>query len=226
MATTINVPIVQRRQIPDGILEVTCQLNGNDFPYKAGQNLQVTLLSSLFDDPKGKTRTFNILSSPNNSEYISFAFYNSDSGFKKTINQIPENSEIQIKGPFGMFTLSENDKNIVFITEGVGIVPVIGLILYATEENLRNKILVLHSGKKNIPYHDDLISIEKINDNLSVKTKTSSITPAFLKSNVTDFENTLFYLSGTSETIAKIKPLLLQNGVNIKDLKIEEFAGY
>ena len=226
MATTINVPIVQRRQIQGGILEVTCQLNGNNFPYRAGQNLQVTLLSSLFDDPKGKTRTFNILSSPNNSEYISFAFYNSDSGFKKTINQLPENSEIQIKGPYGMFTFPENDKNIVFITEGIGIIPVIGLILYATEENLKNKILVLHSDKKNPPYGDDLLSVEKINNNLSVKTKIGSITSAFLKSNISDFKDTLFYLSGTSETISKIKPLLLQNGVNIKDLKIEEFAGY
>lgn len=226
MANTINVPIVQRRQIPDGILEVTCQLNGNNFPYKAGQNLQVTLLSSLFDDHRGKTRTFNILSSPNNSEYLSFAFYMSDSGFKKTISQIPDNSEIQIKGPFGMFTLPDNGKNIVFITEGVGIVPVIGLVLNATEENLRNKITVLHSGKKEIPYYDDLMAIEKINDNLSVKTKIGSITPALLKSSIPDFENTLFYLSGTSETVSKIKPFILQNNVHIKDLKIEEFAGY
>ena len=226
MATTINVPIVQRRQIQDGILEVTCQLNGNDFPYKAGQNLQVTILSPLFSDPKGKTRTFNILSSPNNSEYISFAFYLSDSGFKKTINQIPEKSEIQIKGGFGLFTLPDDNKNIVFITEGVGIVPVIGILLYATEEKLRNKMTVLHSGKKDIPYSDDLSSLEKINDNLSVKTKIGSITSVFLKSNISDFENTLFYLSGTSETISKIKPLLLQNGVHVKNLKIEEFIGY
>lgn len=226
MVTTINVPIVQRRQIPDGILEVTCQLNGNTFPYKAGQNLQVTLLSPLFDDPKGKTRTFNILSSPNNSEYISFAFYMSDSGFKKSINQIPEKSEIQIKGPFGIFTLPSDNKNIVFITEGIGIVPVIGILLYAAEEKLRNKITILYSGKKDVPYSDDLKSIEKINNNLSVNTKIGSINSTFIKSNIKDFKNTLFYISGTSETISKIKPVLLQNGVNIKDLKIEEFIGY
>ena len=88
------MPIVQWCQLPEGILEVTCRLNGNEFPYKAGQHLQAILSSLLFNDPKGKTRTFNLLSSPNNVEYISFAFYMSDSGFKKTLNQIPENFKI------------------------------------------------------------------------------------------------------------------------------------
>lgn len=226
MAITINVPIVQRRQLPEGMLEVTCRLNGNEFPYKAGQNLQVTLPSLLFNDPRGKTRTFNILSSPNNSEYISFAFFMSDSGFKKSINQIPENSEIQIKGPFGLFTLPDDNKNLVFITEGVGIVPIIGIILFATEEKLRNNITILHCGKKDIPYGDDLASIEKMNSNLSVKTKIGSINSSFIKNNIKDFKNTLFYISGTSETVSKIKPILLQNGVHIKDLMIEEFIGY
>lgn len=226
MAITINVPIVQRRQLPGGILEVTCHLNGNEFPFKAGQHLQATLPSLLFNDPKGKTRTFNILSSPNNSEYISFAFYMSDSGFKKSIEQLPENSEIQLKGPFGLFTLSDENKNLVFITEGIGIVPIIGIVLYATEEKSRNNIIVLHSGNKDIPYDDDLLSIEKINNNLTVKTKIGSIDASVIKNNVKDFENTLFFISGTSETISKIKPLLIQNGVTLRDLKIEEFSGY
>lgn len=226
MTTTINVPIVQRRQLPGGILEITCRLNGNEFPYLAGQHLQVILPSLLFNDPKGKTRTFNILSSPNNVEYISFAFNMSDSGFKKTLSQIPENSEIQIRGPSGLFTLPNDDKNIVFITEGIGIIPIIGIILFATEEKLRNKITIFHSGGKNISYTDDLKSIEKINPNLSVKIKTDTINSDFVKKNISSFKNTLFYLSGTSKTVAKIKPLLLQNGINIKDLKIEEFTGY
>ncbi|MCH7966027.1 MAG: FAD-dependent oxidoreductase [Thaumarchaeota archaeon] len=226
MVTTINVPIVQRCQLQEGILEVTCKLHGNEFPYKAGQNIQVTLPSLLFNDPKGKTRTFNILSSPNNSEYISFAFFMSDSGFKKSISQIPENSKIQIKGPFGLFTLPNDNKNLVFITEGVGVIPIIGIILFATEEKLRNNMILLLSGKKDIPYGDDLASIEKINSNLSVKTKIGSITSSFIKNNIKDFKNTLFYLSGTSETISKIKLILLQNGVSIRDLMIEEFIGY
>ena len=122
--------------------------------------------------------------------------------------------------------MANDDKDIVFITEGIDIVPIIGIILFATEEKLRNKITIFHSGKKDISYNNDLKSIKKINPNLSVKTKIGPINSDFIKNNITNFENTLFYLSGTSETVTKIKPLLLQKGVNIKDLKIEEFTGY
>ena len=226
MTTVINVPIVQRRQLPGEILEVTCHTDGKEFSFKAGQNIQVTLPSLIFEDIKGKTRTFNILSSPNNSEYLSFAFHMSESGFKKTLKQIPENSNIQIKGPFGIFTIPENERETIFIAEDIGIVPIIGMILFATEEKLKNKITVIYSGKDKIPYEEDIRAIEKVNPQLSIKTKIGSMDSNFIENNISDFKNALFYLSGTPETTSKIKPILLQNNVNIKNLKIEEFAGY
>lgn len=226
MVAIINVPVIQRRQLSGEILEVTCHLDGKEFPFKAGQNIQVTLSSLIFEDQKGKTRTFNILSSPNNSEYLSFAFHMSDSGFKKTLKQIPENSEIQIKGPFGLFTMPESNQEIIFIAEDIGIVPVIGMLLFATEEKRQNKITLIYSGKGKITYDEDIKSIEKINPKLSVKTKVGSLESEFIKNNIYDFQNILFYLSGTSETVSKIKPILLKNGVDIKNLKIEEFVGY
>lgn len=225
MADTINIPIVQRRLLPEGLLEVTCKWNGKTIPFQAGQHLQVTLSSLLVDDPKGNTRIFNILSSPNNSDYISFTFQMSDSGFKKSINQIPLNSEIQIKGPYGMFVLPNNDKNIVFVTENIGIIPIIGMILFATEEKLKNKITVIYSDEKNTPYLEDLKSIKQMNENLSI-IQVDKIDSACIKNNIVNFENTLCYLSGKSETVSKIKPILLQSGINFKNLKIEEFIGY
>jgi ferredoxin-NADP reductase len=225
MPTTIDVPIVQRRQIDD-MTEVTCQLNGKEFPHKAGQHIQVTLPSLFFQDKKGNMRTFNILSSPNNDQYISFAFVNSDSAFKKTINQLPLKSQIQIKGAFGMFTLPSGDKDLVFISQGVGVVPCMSIILYATEENLTNKIKIIHCGKNKIPYEEDLKELENANSSLSVITKNGEIDSAFLKKNISKIENTIFYVSGFSQHIQKTKQALLQMNVQISNIKTEEFAGY
>lgn len=226
MTVTIDVPIVQRRQIDEDMVEITCHLDGNEFPIKSGQHLHVTLPLLSFPDPKGKMRTFNILSSPNNSQYISFAFVNSDSGFKKTINRLAINSKIQLKGPFGIFTLPENNQELVLISEGVGVVPFINMILYLTEESAPNKIILLHSGKKKIPYLDDIKNLQEANDNLTVHTMLGSINSKFIKKNVTSFDNALFYVAGNSKTISSIKPLLLKQNTPITNIKIEEFAGY
>jgi len=225
MTVTIHTPIVQRRQLGGEIVEVTCQLNGTEFPFKAGQHIQVTLPSLSFQDKKGNMRTFNILSSPNNSQYLSFAFVNSDSAFKKTITQIPENTEIQIKGAFGMFTLPQTTKNLVFITEGIGIVPCMSILLYATEEKLPNKIKLIHFGN-NLPYNEDLLSLQKINHNLSVIIKNGTIDSKFIKNNIDSISNSLFYISGTTTAIRNTKQILLQMGIDQIDIKTEEFTGY
>jgi len=225
MVTTIDVSIVQRRQIGD-MTEITCQLDGKEFPYKAGQHIQVTLPSLFFQDKKGNMRTFNILSSPNNEQYISFAFVNSDSAFKKTINQLDIKSQIKIKGAFGIFTMPSGDVDLVFISQGVGVVPCMSIILYATEENLKNKIKMIHCGKNKIPYEKDLKDLENANSSLSVITKNGEIDHAFLKENVSKIENTVFYVSGFSQHVQKIKQALLQMNVHISNIKTEEFTGY
>jgi len=226
MTVEISVPIVQKRQIDEGIVEITCQIDGSEIPFKAGQHVHVTLPSLLFPDPKGKMRTFNILSSPNNTEYISFAFVNSDSGFKKTINQLAVKSQIQLKGPFGIYTLPNTTQELVFITEGVGVVPCISMILYLSEESAQNKITLIHCGAKKIPYNDDINSLKDANDNLTIHTKLGSINAAFIKKNLPNSSNALFYVSGNSKTISAIKPMLLKQNVPINNIKIEEFAGY
>ena len=226
MAVEITVPIVQKRQIDEGIVEITCQLDGSKIPFKAGQHVHVTLPSLSFPDTKGKMRTFNILSSPNNTEYISFAFVNSDSGFKKTINQLDINSEIQLKGAFGIHTLPNTTQELVFITEGIGIVPCISMILFLSEESAPNKITLIHCGAKKIPYNDDINALKDANDNLTIHTKLGSLDENFIKKNITNSSNALFYVSGNSKTISSIKPILLQQNVPINNIKIEEFAGY
>lgn len=226
MVHKINVPIVQRQHMDEDIVEITCRLDGSSLPFKAGQHIRVDLSSLSFSDNKGKTRTFNILSSPNNTEYISFAFVNSNSGFKKTINQLAINSEITLQGPFGMFTLPDNNSELVFISEGIGIVPCISMILYATEESLSNKITLIYSGNEKIPYSDVLQSLKDENENLTIHTKIGTLDSNFIKKNVSNFDNSLFYISGNTKTISLIKPILLHQNISITNIKIEEFAGY
>lgn len=60
-----------------------------------------------------------------------------------------------------MFTMPKSNQEIIFITKYIGIVPVSGMFLFATEEKLQNKITLICSGKDKITYNKDIKSIKK-----------------------------------------------------------------
>lgn len=228
MIEILQLPVVQRREVANGLIEVTCSTNGKGFSFRAGQHIKVNLSSLLRDDPKGKTRTFNILSSPNNTDYLSFAFMRSDSGFKQTLLKMPINGTIEVKGPYGVFILPNNSANpIIMIAEGVGVSPCISMLLYATEENLPNKITLLYADtNSNMPYLDDLSAIEKENPNFTLKTKQGRMDDGFIKKNSERADSTLWYVAGTSEMTSRVKNILIKSNVNMQNMHFEEFAGY
>lgn len=227
MATTLQLPIVQCRDIPCNVKEVTCDIKGSGFQFKAGQQIRVSLDNLTYNDPKGKSRTFNILSSPNNDEYLTFAFKMSDSGFKRTLVGSPLGTGVEVKGPFGMFTLPPGDEQIIMIADGIGITPCISMLLYATEEQRKNKITLVYSeAGHSMAYLDDLHDIVQENRNITIKTKTGGFDAGFIKKNIDRPKESHWYISGIPQIMASIKNIANQSGVPDRNLHIEEFAGY
>ncbi|MBI5147088.1 MAG: FAD-dependent oxidoreductase [Thaumarchaeota archaeon] len=221
-----QLSVVQHQEVAPGVIEIICKQE-HALNFKPGQYVNVSLDQLRYPDPKGKTRTFNLVSSPNNSEYLGFSFLKSNSGFKKTLTEIQLNTKIEIKGPFGIFTLPENSsKPVVFIADGIGITPCVSIALYAAEKKLPHKITVLYTSQKTFPYLESLQEIQKENPNFTIQAKSGPIDSSFIKKHVKNIKESKWFVSGTAKSASHIIKTISQLGVSEKDIQTEEFSGY
>src|SRR3954463_13988390 len=79
------------------------------FEFKAGQTIDMTVLSPSETDAEGNTRTFSIASAPHEEEII-IATRMRDTAFKRVLGAMSAGSEVEIDGPMGSFTLHNDLK--------------------------------------------------------------------------------------------------------------------
>jgi len=147
MVKKTQLPIIRQREIKGNAVEVSFDLSDKGLDFKAGQYIQISVPKLLYPDPRGNSRVFSIVSSPNNMDEISIAFRNSESSFKRTLIELPVGSSVNVEGPSRFFTLPKKDnKHIVFIVGGIGITPCLSMIRSAKEDELNHKITLLYSN--------------------------------------------------------------------------------
>jgi len=111
------------REISGGSIAVIKIEKPDVFKFQPGQFCRLTVPDAGINDDKGLTRTLSIASSPSEKELI-FATRLSDSAFKKTIKDLPVGAKIAVDGPFGLFTMPENESSpVVLFAGGLGITP-------------------------------------------------------------------------------------------------------
>lgn len=226
---SLNLPVAQRRMISENVMEVACDLEGSQFPFKAGQYVSVTLPDLAYPDPKGKSRNFNLVNSPNNQECLYFAFVMRESGFKRTLAEIPIGTRVEIKGPYGMFTLPDGEKDFVMVADGIGVTPCLSIAIYAAERQLGRKITMLYAGdgqKKAMPYVDELRQIQDANRNFALKVAGGAIDQSFIKKNVDDPKSQGWFIAGTPDRTGRLRGILLKMGVPAQAVRTEDFTGY
>src|SRR3989337_2125381 len=116
--------------------------------YLPGQFFYFTLPSLKYPDPRGATRHFTLSSSPTEGENLrSTTRIREESGYKKTLNELPLGSVIEGEGPNGKFLLDENEKGpFVFLAGGIGITPFRSMMKFATDKKLSVPIQLIYSN--------------------------------------------------------------------------------
>ncbi len=106
--------------------------------YIPGQYFYFTLPKLNYPDPRGATRHFTLSSSPTEGVTLrNTTRIREESGFKKSLSELPVGSEIQGEGPNGTFILDEKEPGPhIFIAGGIGITPFRSMIKYASDKNL------------------------------------------------------------------------------------------
>lgn len=222
----VLAPLKKRKKIAENTYEVSFKLP-HVFVFKSGQYARITLPSLLAPDPRGNQRDFSIASSPN-SRSLSIAVRDTKSGFKKTLLE-GENVQAEIQGPFGLFTLPEDaSHHLIFIAGGIGVTPFLSMIRFVMEEKLPYTITLLYVNKSqdSAAYLKELRKLDGENENFLLKEHVGHLTKDVIKEKVERSEDSLFYLAGTPQMVNDTKDMLLELGIELKNITMEEFSGY
>jgi len=200
----------------------------NDFKFYPGQFMMV----SFIDNPEIKyPRAYSLASSPENKKYIEIAL-DKVAKFTRKMFKLKVGEAMKFKGPYGKFCFTEETKNnLVLIAGGTGITPLIGLVRYCTDRKLSNKIKFLYSVRnpESIIYRKELEKLKNNNKNFDYAVtitrahantkwdgKTGRIDADFLKENIEDVKESVYFLCGPKELVHNIISMLESLGV-VKD---------
>jgi len=213
----------------------------NDFVFKAGQYIDLTLSDSQPGPSNGLTHTFSIASSPFDEELLVTTRIR-NTVFKQAISSLPIGSPVRIAGPMGSFSLHNNTaRQAVFLAGGIGIAPFLSMLTYATEEKLQHRIVLFYANRylKDAAFIDALWKLERDNprfrfvptltratNNNGWKGKTGHIGLQMLFAHVGILRGPIYYIAGPPTMVAATRRTLSEVGVDEDDIRTEEFAGY
>ncbi len=236
----VNIKLTGKKEIANGTMEFLLE-KPTGFVFRAGQFCDITLIDPPEADEEGNTRGFSLVTAPY-EDYLAVATRLRDTAFKRVLQKLPEGSEVEFDAPYGDFTLHKTESNpAVFIIGGIGVTPVRSMIAQATHDKTAHKITLIHSNKTpaDAPFQGDFRKLAKENPNFTFVPVASESAPddwdgrrglvnaELIKEYVTDWEHTIFYLSGPPGMVKAMRQILVgELHANEDNIKTEEFDGY
>ncbi len=214
------------------------------FSYKAGQFVDLTLLSPADMSEADRTEQFSLAGSPREPELM-IATRLRDTPFKRALAALPVGGEVILGGPSGSFTLRpESDRPIVALGGGIGITPIRAIVVDAMARRLPHDITVFYASRRpeDAPFMDELAALAaraRAGTFRFIPTMTQMersgrpwsgargyINAALIEKYVDLRQNPLFYIAGPLRLTVAMMELLEAMGVPAQDILTEEFTGY
>ena len=211
-----------------------------NWSFKAGQFIDLTILSPPETDAEGNKRGFSIASAPDEPT-IMVASRMRDTAFKRSLQTIPLGSIATIEGPFGNLTLHDNaERTAIILAGGIGITPFRSILIDAARHRRPQRILVFYSNRRpeDAPFLDELLTLQNSNyrlvatmtemakSNRSWSGETGMIDEALLSRHWSDIRSPIYYIAGPPEMVKGLHATLNRNGAYDEDIRTEEFTGY
>jgi len=211
----------------------------DNFQFKAGQYADYIQINPNQTDKEGNVRSFTLACAPYEDD-ICFVTRMRDTAFKRVMKDMKIGTEIKLDGPNGNFILRPSSRPIVYLTGGIGVTPARSIILQATHDQLDQQIILFYSNKtiSSAAFMDEFYELEKLNKNFKfIPTITSLPVKGFngevghidsdmLKRYISDLSAPDYYISGSVSMVKSLRRLLVDNGVNKRNIFTEEFEGY
>lgn len=214
--------------------------------YLPGQYFYFTVPKLGHPDSRGATRHLTLSSSPTEGNTLRCTTrVREESGYKKTLGELPLGSTIEGEGPNGTFTFDENEKaSHVFLAGGIGITPFRSMIKYAFDKGAKTPIHLVYSNSlpEEMAFYDELETISKnfSSFKLSVTISkpelshspwpglTGRIDAALLNKVLTPAEinEAVFWVCGPPPMVTGMEQVLPQLNIPSGRIRSEKFTGY
>lgn len=203
--------------------------------FKAGQFLCASLKTE-----KECKRYLSISSSPTEKGYIEFTKKITESEFSKIVDKLKPGDFLNIKYPFGNFTLDSQYKKIAFLSGGIGITPVRSITKYVIDKKMDIAIVIIYGNHsiKDIVFKDDFDIMETLYPKLKVIHTLSKpdigwsgnrgyINNEIIKEEIPDYEERVFYISGPPLMVEAMQKIITEElKVSKERVIVENFIGY
>ena len=191
--------------------------------YFAGQYLQIIIADNAY--------SYSIANPPLNKDHYELHIRHSSNNQVKM--SLLENSEVQIKLPFGDCYLGNMHKTmpIIFIAVGLGFAPIKAMLeqLFANCDN-REKQLYWGVRVKRDLYMHDMVQDWQISDKNFIynsyidQESEDSLIAQVIRDNKGNLSKYQIVMCGPFELIYKMRDLLLENGVKKKNMYSDAFS--
>jgi len=239
--TSYLVKLKDRRQVAERTMAFQFE-KPEDFTFKAGQSIDMTLINPPETDEEGDGRAFSIASAPD-EPLLLVATRMRDTAFKRLLAALPIGSQVKIDGPFGNLVLHNNQaRAAVFLAGGIGITPFRGILLRAARERLPHRLFLFYSnrGPEDAPFMQELEALQRQNpnytfvptmtenrqSNCSWQGETGRIDQTLLARHLKSAESPIYYVAGPPGMVRAMRTLLNRTGIDDDDIRTEEFVGY
>jgi ferredoxin-NADP reductase len=172
---------------------------------------------------------------------IGVKFYPKGSSFKAALNSIDKSTLLAADQLGGDFVLPEDQtRKLAFIAGGIGITPFRSMIKYIVDTHESRSATLLYSERKasELAYTDVFNAAQHQTNMKIIYTLTTSdatdpdwmergqITANMITTQIPDFTERLFYISGPHSMVSAIQDILRDLGVQSHNIKIDFFPGY
>lgn len=209
--------------------------------FTAGQYMEWTL-GNFKADSRGNRRYFTIASSPTETDFkIGIKMAPVPSAFKKALVNLKTGDKMVSSQLSGDFVLpKKQDEKLVFIAGGIGVTPFRSMIKDLIDTNTKKDIVLFYTNldASDFVYKDIFTKAQ----NLGLKTiyvlsdpakapkdwtgKTGYITEDMVKTEVPDYKNRQYYLSGPIAMVNSYKKLLEKLGIPMTRITTDYFPGF
>jgi glycine betaine catabolism B len=222
------------------VMSFVFDLGGQKFEFRPGQFVFYELDGLVFPDERGNRRHFTISSSPTEKGTIMFTTKMRGTGFKETLLNAPLGYELNVETPDGLFVMHEGEaRRQVFITGGIGVTPFRSILRNAVDTNapISGLMLYFNHASSDIIFRDELENISRQMQTFSMVHVLSQpeerwtgergqLDEMLLRKYVTNFDQSVFWISGPPQMVSAYRGLIKQIGVSDEAIRTDSFIGY
>lgn len=220
-----KAPLLGRREVAEGTIELTFDFSEGPIGFTAGQYVSLIAPPEVGVDPPSDQRDLSIASSPEMPEAVSIAYRDSDSPVKRWLRGLPLGAQVTLRGPAGSFLLPDGDAPVAMVAGGIGVAPFRSMLHDSRQAERQFGLFCWNSNSGRIPYPDELARLTGGNRReLGLHTDSFEAEP--LRPWQSEHPDSFWYVSGPSEMVWNVLAALDTLGVSKKRIRTEEFTGY